>query len=181
MNQTVDSRTITLEFGYDNGGNLAWLTPTGSGTSPWTQRFNVKPQYHPSTPDTDAFNRTAIEKNGAAHVITRESDYLGLTKKIKYGDYTATKGELTLGYDKFLRLASLMSNETPTAALNITLTRDIAGNILSKEGANYGYDGMNRLVSGEGEEPSYDELSNLSVRGPSVTATRGRVRPGRAR
>ncbi|OGK12443.1 MAG: hypothetical protein A2Y63_00720 [Candidatus Riflebacteria bacterium RBG_13_59_9] len=165
ISQTVDSQTLTMEYGYDGGGNPVWMTPTGSGANPWMQRFNLKPQYHPVVPDTDAFNRTAIEKDGSIHVITRENDYLGLTKRIKYGDYGSTKGEVGLGYDKFLRLASAQSNEG-SPALDINLTRDFTGNILSKEGNAYGYDGMNRLVSGEGEDTSYDELSSLSVRGP---------------
>jgi RHS repeat-associated protein len=153
-----------VDFGYDGGANLVWITPTGSGASPWTQRFNLKPQFHGSTPDTDAFNRTAVEKDGSTHAITRESDYLGLSKRTKYGDYGSTKGEVDSGYDKFLHLSRLQSNEV-SPALDITLSRDFMGNILSKDGNTYGYDGMNRLVGGEGEATSYDEVSNLSVRG----------------
>ena len=165
VTQTVDSLTLNVDYTYDAGGTLISVTPTGSGASPWSQKFNLKPQYHPSTPDTDPFNRTAIEKDGAAHVITRESDYLGLSKRIKYGDYASTKGEVALGYDKFLRLTSIQSNEGGTPALDISLVRDFGGNILSKEGESFAYDGMNRLVDDDGEPTSYDEISNLSARG----------------
>jgi RHS repeat-associated protein len=93
-----------------------------------------------------------------------EPEYLWADSRIKYGDYTSIKGQVSFGYDTFLRLSSILSNEG-TPALNITLTRDFSGNILSKEGNTYTYDGMNRLVDGEGESTDYDELSNLSARG----------------
>jgi RHS repeat-associated protein len=59
----------------------------------------------------------------------------------------------------------LSSGEVGAPLLNIAMTRDFLGNILSKEGNTYTYDGMNNLKSGEGETETYDELSNLTTRG----------------
>jgi len=121
--QTIDALTVSVQWGYDLGGNRTSVTPSGSGASPWTQQYNLKPQYHATNPDADAFNRTAIEKNGSTHLITREGSYLGLSSKVKYGDYASIKGQVSLGYDLFLRLSSVVSNEG-TPALALYLTRD---------------------------------------------------------
>jgi RHS repeat-associated protein len=103
-----------------------------------------------------------------------EPDLLGLTASLKYDDYASPKGQMSYGYDQFLRPITLHSNE-PTRALDITLTRDFLGNILSRiEPAyspspavnnQYTYDGMSRLASGEGIGQAYDELGNIIENG----------------
>jgi RHS repeat-associated protein len=176
--QTVDTYVMQVANTFDNGGNLLTATPTGSGASPWTKTFNIKPQYHAATPDADNFNRTAVVDNADSKtVVTVEPDYLGLLKTLKYGDYASTKGQLAYAYEKFLRVKTIQSNETPTKALDITFTRDFVGNITRRQEPAqapapaldypYTYDGMDRMVTGEGESCVYDELSNLKSRGGS--------------
>jgi YD repeat-containing protein len=110
-------------------------------------------------------------------VITREPDFLGLEKTIRYGTYATTAATMAQGYDKFQRLVSKASGEA-TPLLSIALTRDFTGNILTHAepaqapvpAINYtnGYDGMSRLVSGEGSAESYDQLSNLVTQGQAT-------------
>ncbi len=162
--QTIDGSIIQiLEGSFDDGGNQITTKATGSGTgvNEWSKELNIDSQYHSSNPDEDHFNKTAI-LDGTAVKILRESDYLGLQNKISYG--TTAGSEVSYTYDNFLKLKSLISSEA-ALGMDITLTRDFTGNILTKENNTYTYDGMNRLLSGEGEDYRYDEISNLLVRG----------------
>jgi hypothetical protein len=165
------------------------MTPSGSGASPWTKTFTIKPQYHAAVPDTDTFNRTAVVDNtDGKTVITAEPDYLGLMKTLKYGDYAATKGQLSYAYENFLRVKTIQSNETPTKGLSITFTRDFMGNITRRQEPAqspapaldypYSYDGMDRMLTGEGESCVYDELSNLKSRGASKSYVYQNAGPG---
>jgi YD repeat-containing protein len=168
--QIIDGYTMEVDNTFDAAGNRITTTPTGSGSSPWTNIFNIIPQFHP-TPDTDNFNRVAVADNSTVkNIITHEPDFLGLTNTIKYGDYGSPVCSVTHGYDKFLRVLTLLSSET-NPYLNVTLTRDFIGNILSHQepalspvqaiNNAYIYDGMTRLLSGEGSSQAYDELSSL--------------------
>jgi hypothetical protein len=71
---------------------------------------------------------------------------------------------VTFGYDNLLRPKSFVSNEG-TPELNVTLTRDVVGNILTKEGTTYTYDGMSRMTNEGTDAYSFDELSNIIARG----------------
>ena len=119
--------------------------------------LNIDNQYHSATPDEDHCNKTAI-LDGSTPKIIEQTDYLGLLKTLKYG--TTTAREVSYTYNNFLQVNSLTSSEA-TPELDISLTRDFNGNVLTKEGNTYAYDGMNRLLSGEGDEYSYDEISNI--------------------
>ena len=102
-----------------------YCDPYRSGSSPWTNTFNIIPQFHPANPDNDNFNREAVADNSTGkNIITLEPDLLGLTTDLKYGDYAALKGEMSYGYDKFLRPLTLHSNGS-TRALDITLIREL--------------------------------------------------------
>jgi len=161
--QTIENSIIqVLERTFNNSGNPITIKVTGSGTgeNAWSKELNINHQYHPSDPDTDNFNRIAL-LDGETAKLTKEFDYLKLLNKIKYG--TSTAREITYTYDNFLRTLNMISNEG-TPELNVVLTRDVLGNILTKEGNTYTYDGMNRLLTGEDEAYTYDELSNLSTR-----------------
>ena len=173
--QTIDGYTRQIAKGYDLAGNLISVTPTGSGSSPWTYTFDIVPQFLTGNPDTSNFNRTAVVDGSTSdNIITDEPDFYGLTTNIKYGNFASVVSSVAHGYDKFHRLISFVSSET-TPFLNVTLTRDFIGKILShSEPANapvpainntYSYDGMNRLASGEGSSEAYDQLSNLVVQG----------------
>ncbi len=164
---TGSSVTHILESTYDDGGNQTSIKATGSGSgvNAWSKTLNLDSQYHSSADDSDPFNKTAI-LDGAAAKIINESSYAGVMSKIKYG--TTTARDITFGYENFMRVNSMKSNivspETE-APLNIDITRDFTGNILTRETDIYSYDGMNRLTSGEGEDFKYDEISNLLNRG----------------
>jgi RHS repeat-associated protein len=173
--QIIDGYTMQIACTFDPAGNQLTVTPTGSGSSPWTKTFNILPQFHAANPDTDNFNRVAVADNSTGkNIITHEPDFLGLTKTIKYGDYASVVARMNHIYDKFLRVRTLISGES-TPNLSITLTRDFIGRITSRvEPAlspapainnTYVYDGMDRLISGEGVSESYDELSNLITQG----------------
>ncbi len=173
--QMIDDYTMRIENTFDAAGNQITTTPTGSGTSPWTKTFNIVPIFHPATPDTDNFNRTAIVDDSTDdNVITYEPDFLGLPKTIKYGDYASPVGTMSYAYDRYLRVVALHSNEA-TRNLDISITRDFIGNITRRQEPAlspapaidyaYQYDGMNRLSSGEGEAETYDDLSNLVTKG----------------
>ena len=179
--QIVDSLTLQITYGYDLAGNLVTVTPTGSGASPWTKTFDIVPQFYPTGSDTNPFNRSAVVDSGTGqNVITVEPDYLGLTTDLKYGNYASPTGQMNYGYDMFLRPVTLESGEA-TPALDITLTRNFVGDILTRvEPANapapainyaYTYDGMRRLTSGEGDKEAYDELSNIAARANGVAYT----------
>jgi RHS repeat-associated protein len=175
--QTIDTYTMQIENTFDAAGNQITIKPTGSGTSPWTQTFNIIQVFHPSTPDNDNFNRIAITDDTTPtpiNIITYEQDFLGLAANIKYWDYDDITAKMSYTYDKFLRVKTLESDEG-TPNLDITLTRDFIGNITRRQEPaqspapaidyNYTYDGMNHLSSGESETNTYDELSNLITKG----------------
>ncbi len=176
--QTIDGHTVEIDKTFDAAGNVTTTTAIGSGASPATWTFNILPQFHPSTPDADHFNRIAVADSGTTlNVVTLEPDFLGLAKTIKYGQYSSPVGSVAHGYDRFLRLASIASGEA-TPYLDITLQRDFEGNItrhtepaLSPAPAidyQYAYDGMSRLSSGEGSSHTYDEVSNLVSQGAAA-------------
>ena len=124
LRQIMDGYTMEVDNAFDAAGNRVSTTPTGSGATPWTKTFDIIPQFHPANPDTDNFNRIAIADHASGdNVITVEPDFLGLTTNIKYGDYASIVGKMTYGYDKYLRVLTLKSNEV-TKFLDITLTRD---------------------------------------------------------
>jgi RHS repeat-associated protein len=179
---------MQIAYDYDHSGNLKTVTPTGSGSSPWTSAFGILPQFHPVGGDIDNFNRVAVVDNATTkNIITVEPDPIGLTSTLKYGDYAAVVRSVTHAYDKYLRVSALYSNEA-FRVLDITLARDFIGNILSHvEPANppvpsinylYTYDGMNRLISGEGDTEAYEELSNLAVRGSNFYIYQDPSEPG---
>jgi RHS repeat-associated protein len=159
ISQAADSKTRTLESTYDAAGNQVAVKATSAGG--WSKELAIDPQYHPGGADTDPFNRVAVLDGGAAKVIL-EGSFLGLPSKTKYGSTPAR--EVAYGYDLLLRLKSLVSNEG-TPELNVQMTRDFVGNLLTRESSNYSYDGLHRMVIGEAESYAYDELSNLSRRG----------------
>jgi RHS repeat-associated protein len=173
--QIIDSLIMQIENTFDAAGNQITTTPTGSGATPWTNTFRIVPQFHPSNPDTDNFNRIAVvDETTDENVITYEPDFLGLPANIKYGDYAAPAGTMSYAYDRYLRVVRLHSNEQ-TRYLDITLYRDFLGNIMRRQEPAqspasaidyaYTYDGMNRLSAGEGESETYDDLSNLVTKG----------------
>jgi len=106
------------------------MTPTGSGSSPWSHTFNVNPQFHTGGSDTDNFNREAVIDNGTGlNIITSESSFPWDPQE--FGSMAIIPqlvGQVNYTYEKYLRLNTLISTE-PTPALNITLTRDFIGNI----------------------------------------------------
>ena len=175
--QIIDGYTMEVDATYDPAGNQLTITPIGSGSSPWTNTFNILPQYHAANPDNDHFNRSAISDNSSGNnLVTHEPDFLGLGKTIKYGSYSSPVASVAQTYDKFLRLLTILSSEA-TPNLNITSTRDFIGNVLSHSepalapvpaiNNSYVYDGMTRLLSGEGIGETYDQLSNLTAQGAS--------------
>jgi RHS repeat-associated protein len=159
VSQAADSKTRTLESSYDAAGNQVAVKATSAGG--WSKELAIDPQYHPGGADTDAFNRVAVLEGATAKVIL-EGSFLGLPSKTKYGSTPAR--EVAYGYDLLLRPKSLVSNEG-TPELNVQMTRDFVGNLLTRESSNYSYDGLQRMVIGEAESYAYDELSNLSRRG----------------
>ena len=160
--QAADSKTRYLESTYDAAGNLVAVKATSAGG--WSKELAVDSQYHPGGSDSDPFNRLAVLDGATAKVIL-EGSFLGLASKTKYG--TGTAREVAYGYDGLLRLKSLVSNEG-TPELNVQMSRDFVGNVLTRESSNYTYDGMHRMVIGEAESYAYDELSNLSRRGSTT-------------
>ena len=159
ISQAADSKTRTLESSYDAAGNQVAVKATSAGG--WSKELAIDPQYHPGGADTDPFNRLAVLDGGASKVIL-EGSFLGLPQKVKFG--TTPAREVAYGYDLLLRLKSLVSNEG-TPELNVQMTRDFVGNLLTRESSNYSYDGLHRMGIGEAESYAYDELSNLSRRG----------------
>jgi hypothetical protein len=180
--QSMDGNTMQVAYGFDLAGNLISVTPTGSGSSPWSYTFDVNPQFHPSGADTDNFNRFAVIDNGTlANIVTKEGSFIGPPQDVKYGTYASPPGKVSFTYDKYLRLLTAISGES-TPAMNLTFTRDFLGEILSRvEPAymtysplinnQYVYDGMKRLVGGEGDTEAYDELSNLITRVNGIAYT----------
>jgi hypothetical protein len=139
----------------------------------WSQELILNPQNHPGGSDTDAFNRVAVLEGASAKLIL-EGSFLGLPGKIRYG--TSTAREVAYGYDGLLRAQRLVSNEA-TPALNVEMSRDLVGNVLTRESSNYSYDGMHRMIIGETETYAYDELSNLSRRGTQTYTYQPAARP----
>ena len=175
--QTVDALTLQVTYAYDALGNRTSMTPIGSGGSPWSQQLDIFPVFHAANPDTDPFNRTAIADHATGtNLVTIEPDYAVLTTAVKFGAFAAPVAQLGYTYDRYLRPVSLQTGDSPQS-LNLTLNRDFSGNITGKNEPAwntvpaisdiYTYDGMNRLASGEGNNNTFDELSNLAAQGNS--------------
>ncbi len=164
VSQATDGKTRFLESGYDAAGNQVGVKATSAGG--WSKELAIDPQYHPGGADSDPFNRVAVLEGAATKGIL-DGSFLGLAGKIQYG--TTPAREVAYSYDGLLRLKSLVSNEG-TPELNVTMSRDFVGNVLTRTGSNYSYDGLNRMVIGEAESCAYDELSNLVRRGSRTYA-----------
>jgi hypothetical protein len=178
--QMADAKSRKMAATFDDAGNQLTITYTDSyttGTWPtgaWSKTLNIEPVYTPTA--SDHFNRTAILDN-ASPVITVEPNYLGLTSTLKYGAVR----HVDYGYDKFLRSNSIKSDDSPKS-LDMTFSRDFIGNIMKKIEMtpelvqySYEYDGMNRLTKGDGENITYDELSNIKTRGTGTSEEADKV------
>jgi YD repeat-containing protein len=173
LQQIIDGDTLQLINTFDAAGNQLSMeanSPTGMA---WSQTVGLNPLYHPVSPEphTNNFNDVCISV-GSNPVITQQKNYAGLLASIVFGDGNgATLSNLSYSYDKFMNVINILSSD---AALDLNLTRDFLGDILTKkEPSNgslvnnaYTYDGMSRLSSGEGSFEAYDELSNLVMKGP---------------
>jgi YD repeat-containing protein len=170
--QIIDSLTRSVTWAYDTAGNRIEISFTGSGTggNAYTRSLDIANQYHPGGSDTNMYNMKALTSADGNNylVLMQQKNYLGLLAKDNFGNSSSITTYISYiahQYDQFLRVVSLVSSEA-TPLLNIALTRDFNGNILSKTdpydpGRSYTYDGKARLVTDTGVANTYDQLSNI--------------------
>ncbi len=170
----ADSVEMSVGYAYDDAGNLTSTTVTSGpvGSANWTKSVFVQQRYISGSNATEPYlERALLPSISGPPLITERVNFAGLPESLTYA--STAERVLSRTYDRFLRLSRILSNEGGAKSLDFNLERDQVGNItrrfepISSPTVDhaYTYDGMDRLLSGEGEEYRFDELSNIVAKG----------------
>ena len=159
-------KTNKLTYSYDMAGNLIGQTLTGSdaGSDTYSKKLWIDSNYLPTTL-AQSISAVIEDDNGvpkSTPIVTVYTNFGMTTNKFVYGD--GSSKEVGYTYDEFLRLAGITF---PAGIENDTFSRDYVGNITTKNGKTFTYDGFGRM-SHDGNanvDLTFDALGNILTMG----------------